>query len=110
MSRWWRAYDEAVDDPKLILLSDRAHRAWFNLMCIASLHGGSLPDIKVVAVKLRVTTQRAAAAIAELVQAGLFDRRDDGSFEPHNWNARQYKSDVTDPTNATRQKRYRDRH
>jgi hypothetical protein len=54
--------------------------------------------------------QRAAALIAELVKAGLFDRRDDGSFEPHNWCGRQFKSDVTDPTNATSQKRYRDTH
>jgi len=110
VSRWWRAYDEAVDDPKLILLGDKAHRAWFNLMCVASLHEGVLPDIKIVAVKLRLPPQRAAAALAELVAAGLFDRREDGRFEPHNWNGRQYKSDVTDPTNATRQQRYRDRH
>jgi hypothetical protein len=96
MSRWWRAYDEAVDDPKLILLGDKAHRAWFNLMCIASLHEGVLPDIKIVAVKLRLSPQRAAAAITELVRAGLFDQREDGRFEPHNWNGRQYKSDVTD--------------
>lgn len=109
MSRWWRAYDEAVDDPKLILLSDKAHRAWFNLMCIASLHGGVLPDIKIVAVKLRVSVQRAAASITELVQAGLFDLREDGKFEPHNWELRQFKSDVTDPTAAERMRNYRNR-
>ncbi len=51
MSRWWRAYDEAVDDPKLIMLGDKTHRAWFNLMCVASLNGGVLPDIKVVAAR-----------------------------------------------------------
>lgn len=110
MSHWWRAHDEAVDDPKLILLSDKAHRAWFGLMCVASANEGILPDIKIVAVKLRLTPPRAAAALAELVSAGLFDRREDGRFEPHNWRGRQYKTDVTDPTNAERQKRYRDRH
>ncbi len=109
MSRWWRAYDEAVDDPKLILLSDKAHRAWFNLMCIASLHDGILPDIKITAVKLRLTPQRAAAVLTELVHAGLIDRRDDGAFEPHNWSGRQYRSDVTDPTAAERMQRYRER-
>jgi len=110
MSRWWRAYDEAVDDAKLILLSDKAHRAWFGLMCVASANDGVLPDIKVVSVKLRVPPPRAAALIAELVAAGLFDKREDGKFEPHNWKGRQYKSDVTDPTNAERQKRFRDKH
>jgi hypothetical protein len=109
MNYWWRAYNEAVDDPKLILLSDKAHRAWFNLMCVASAYGGRFPDIKVVAVKLRVTPQQASAIIAELVGADLIDRTDDGGFEPHNWSGRQYKSDVTDPTAAQRMSRYRDR-
>lgn len=109
MSRWWRAYDGAVDHPKLLLLSDRAHRAWFNLLCVASTYGGTLPDIKVVALKLRMTPAKVKAAIDELRAAGLFDEVD-GKLQPHNWQGRQYKSDVTDPTNAQRQKRYRDRH
>lgn len=109
MSRWWRAYDEAVDDPKLGTLSDRLHRAWFNLMCIASANGGVLPAIGAVAFKLRVNDHRAAELITALVVAGLFDKRDDGAFEPHNWTGRQFRSDVTDPTNSDRQKRYRDR-
>jgi hypothetical protein len=109
MSHWWRAHDEAVDDPKLGLLSDRLHRCWFNLMCLTSGNGGKLPAIDIVAFKLRVTEHKAAEIITALVAAGLIDRRDDG-FIPHNWETRQFKSDVTDPTNATRQKRYRDRH
>jgi hypothetical protein len=109
VSRWWRAYDDAVDNPKLLLLTDKQHRTWFNLMCVASANGGVLPDIKVVAVKLRMTPAKARAAIEELKTAILFDDVD-GVTQPHNWNSRQYKSDVTDPTNATRQQRYRDRH
>lgn len=103
MNHWWRAYNEAVDDPKLILLSDKAHRAWFNLMCVASANGGILPEIKVIAVKLRVTPPQASSIIAELVQAELLDRREDGKFEPHNWSGRQYKSDVS----TDRVKRFR---
>jgi hypothetical protein len=105
MNHWWRAYNEAVDDPKLILLSDKAHRAWFNLMCVASANAGILPEIKFIAVKLRITPQQASSIIAELVQADLVDRRDDGHFEPHNWNGRQYKSDVS----TERVKRFRKR-
>jgi hypothetical protein len=105
MNHWWRAYNEAVDDPKLILLSDKAHRAWFNLMCVASANSGILPDIKFIAVKLRTTPQQASSIIAELVQAELIDKRDDGHFEPHNWNGRQYKSDVS----TERVKRFRKR-
>ena len=106
MSRWWRAYDEAATDPKLGLLSDELHRAWFNLMCIASANNGEFPPIKQIAYTLRVKPERAAAILAELHSAGLLDKTDDG-FAPHNWKKRQYKADVTDPTAAERMQRYR---
>lgn len=109
MSRWWRAYDGAVDHAKLLLLSDRQHRAWFNLMCVVSENGGALPDIKVVAVKLRMSQAKVAGLVAELRDARLFDEVD-GQIVPHNWNRRQFRTDVTDPTNADRQQRFRDRH
>jgi hypothetical protein len=92
MSRWWRAYDEAATDPKLGLLSDELHRAWFNLMCIASANNGEFPPIKQIAYTLRVKPERAAAILAELHSAGLLDKTDDG-FAPHNWKKRQYKAD-----------------
>lgn len=106
MSRWWRAYDEAASDPKLGLLSDELHRAWFNLMCIASSNDGEFPPIKQIAYTLRVKPERAAAIMAELHGAGLLDKTETG-FAPHNWNKRQYKADVTDPTASERMKRYR---
>lgn len=106
MSRWWRAYDDAASDPKLGLLSDELHRAWFNLMCIASANDGAFPPLKQMAYTLRVKPERAAAILAELHTHGLLDKTDDG-FAPHNWNKRQYKADVTDPTASERMKRYR---
>ena len=106
MSRWWRAYDDAASDPKLGLLSDELHRAWFNLMCIASANDGAFPPIKQIAYTLRVKPERAAAIMAELHGAGLLDKTETG-FAPHNWNKRQYKADVTDPTASERMKRYR---
>lgn len=92
MSHWWRAHDEAVDDPKLIMLSDKQHRGWFNLMCLASAHGGILPDIKVVAVKLRMTPAKAEMLLHDLMEAGLVDKTEAG-LKPHNWAERQYQSD-----------------
>ncbi len=105
MSRWWRAYDEAVDDPKLQRLGPKLGWAWFNLMCISSKNNGCLPLIGDIAFKLRMTEQQAAAMLTELVSAGLFDRQEDGRFAPHNWNARQFKSDVS----THRVKRFRER-
>lgn len=105
--RWWRAQNACVDNAKLIKLSDRAHRNWFNLNCVANDHGGVLPDLGTVAIKLRVSEARAAAAIAELVTKKLFDQLEDGSFVPHDYNQWQFKTDERDATNAERQKNFR---
>jgi hypothetical protein len=103
MSRWWRAYDESLHNPKLLALPDRVHRAWFNLLCVASKNGGVLPSTATVAIELRVTAPKAAEYITALVAAELFDEIEPGKFSPHNWNARQYKSDVS----TERVKRFR---
>lgn len=104
MSRWWRAYDEAIDDPKLCLLSDRAHRAWFNLCCLNSASGGTLPSMDVMALKLRMSPAKVNAVLAELKKADLIDE-DETGMRPHNWSGRQFKSDVSNE----RVKRYRER-
>jgi hypothetical protein len=102
MGRWFRFYDDAVNDPKLIKLSDDIFRAWVNLLCIASKNDGMLPAIDDIAIILRVKDARAAAIITELVSFGLLDRTETG-YAPHNWNGRQYKSDVS----TERVKRFR---
>ncbi len=102
MSRWFRFYDDAVNDPKIIKLSDDIFRAWVNLLCVASKHDGNLPATDDIAIILRVKVARAAAIIAELVSFGLLDKTETG-FAPHNWNGRQYKSDVS----TERVKRFR---
>lgn len=108
-THWWRAYDDAVDHPKLQLLQPLLFKAWFNLLCLASANGGKLPVLSTIAFKLRITEDKARHIVAELTARGLIDECN-GRFTPHNWNGRQFKSDVTDPTNAERQRRYRGRH
>jgi hypothetical protein len=103
--RWWRAYNEARDDPKLQRLSGELFKGWFNLMCIASDHDGSLPPVDDLAFKLRMPVPKARKLVDGLVEAGLIDETD-GALHPHNWKGRQFKSDG-DPTNSERQKRYR---
>jgi hypothetical protein len=34
--KWFRLYTEAVNDPKLKILSDKQFRIWFNLLCLAA--------------------------------------------------------------------------
>lgn len=91
MSRWWRAYDEAVDDPKLQGPGLEMVGAWFNLMCIASKNGGII-RVGDVPFALRISKAKAAAIITTLVGAGLLDRVGN-DYMPHNWEGRQYKSD-----------------
>lgn len=101
-NHWWRAYNTAANDPKLGELSDWQHRCWFQIMCMASDNDGQLPPLKHIAYTLRVKPEKAAEVISQLHSAGLLDKTDNG-FVPHNWNGRQYKSDVS----TERVKRFR---
>lgn len=104
MSNWFRFYDDAVNDPKIIDLPDDLYRAWVNLLCIAAKNDGVLPEMKHIALVLRVKPAKAAAIIARLVGAELIDNHD-GIFAPHNWQGRQFKSDDSGP----RVKRHREK-
>lgn len=98
MSRWFRYYDDALNDPKVQTLPDRPinyFKCWVNLLSVASKNAGSLVSIETVSYALRMPNERAAAALAFLSSRGLFDRVDGRYFEPHNWNARQFQSDVS---------------
>jgi DNA-binding transcriptional ArsR family regulator len=108
MSRWFRVHDELVDDPKIQRLPGETVKALLNLWCLTSQNGGLLPAAGDIAFKLRMTPAKVAKLLSVLGECGLIDSDEDG-LRPHNWNVRQYKSDVTDPTAAARQKAYRDR-
>ncbi|SRR5258708_1269957 len=92
MSHWWRAYDGSIDHPKLLKLSDRMHRAWYTLQCIASANGGVLPPADDIATRLREKPAKVAEWITHLVGAKLIDN-EGGLFRPHNWDDRQFLSD-----------------
>lgn len=95
MSRWWRAYEKALDDPKLQRLSADLFRFWFNLMCVASQDDGKLPTLPDIAFKLRLAEPRCKRMMEELQRCRLIDETPDGTLSPHNWEKWQYKSDVS---------------
>lgn len=107
MSRWFRFYDCALDDPKVQRLPDRLFKAWVNLLCLASRNAGRLPDLPDVAFALRMSDEDAIDIINDLAAAELIDGDDDGYF-PHNWKGRQFSSD-NDETAAERKRKQRDR-
>lgn len=105
MSRWFRFYDDAVNDPKILRLSDNLFRIWVGLLCLASKNDGALPPTEDICVVLRLKPSQFDLAMQKLVIAGLIDH-DGTKLAPHNWNARQYKSDVS----TARVKRFRNAH
>jgi hypothetical protein len=102
--RWLRLYDDTINDPKILKLPEAMRWHWIAMLCIASKNEGALPTLDDISIQLRVTAAKATEIIAALVKAGLLDKTETG-FAPHNWNGRQYKSDVSNE----RVKRYRQR-
>lgn len=105
MARWFRFYDETLDDPKVQRLNDTLYRRWTDMLCIASRNDGQITaDIAALAFMTRQTPAKTQAAVTALCDAGLLDR-DGDDFTPHGWRKRQYDSD----SSAERMRRHRDR-
>lgn len=85
MNRWFRFYDDAINDPKVLKLSDRLHRVWVGLLCVASKNDGQLPSQEDCALILRLRPEGLTEAIEHLVGAGFwigmerFSRRTSGA-------------------------------
>lgn len=92
--RWFRVYDDLLNNAKLQKLSAETFRGTLNCWCIASKHDGKLPPLEEVAFMLRMAPKKAADLLNELEAAGLLDNVD-GKLTPHNWSSRQYKSDTS---------------
>jgi hypothetical protein len=106
MNQWFRFYNDTINDPKVLRLSDRQFRFWVGLLCIASKNDGELPPVDDMAIMLRTSPGALTTVIKTLISAKLLDE-DGGKLKPHNWDKRQYKSDAADPTAAQRMRRYR---
>ncbi len=104
MSRWWRAYDDAVDDPKLQRLPGELFKSWFNLLCLASRNNGKLPPLDDLCFGLRRSSDDVMATLKHLQECGLIDK-ERGVLRPHNWDGRQFISD----NSTERVQRYRKR-
>lgn len=98
-------YNDVPNNRKVQSLPDKLFKGWVNLLCVANANGGCLPPTEDVAYALRITVQRAEFFIDELVKARLFEWKN-GVAYPHNWEQRQFKSDVS----TDRVKRFREKH
>ena len=102
--RWFRVYAELIDDPKFIKLGPELRSGLLMTWCVAASNDGRLPSIEDLAIKFRMPEARAARLIDDLRHHGFIDEDEQG-LAPHNWAARQFKSDVSNK----RTKRYRER-
>jgi hypothetical protein len=101
---WFRMYNEARDDPKLLALPDNQFRVWFNLMCLASANpvrerrGIIEPTARrILALKVaRRDVELLEDTLAILVELEIV--ADDGETITFlNWKKRQYESDSSTP-------------
>lgn len=104
MARWFRYYEDALDDPKVQRLPGELFKAWVNLLSLASRHNGVLPPLSDISFALRKSERDSEKTVAALVAAKLLDKTAAG-IEPHNWTGRQYVSDSPNE----RVKKYRDK-
>lgn len=102
MSRWFRFYDDTINDPKTLKLSDKTFRIWVGILCAASKNDGKIPSFDDLVILLRISASKLQPELEKLIAAELIDHNDDG-MKPHNWDRRQFKSDVS----TERVKRFR---
>ena len=83
MNRWFRTYDDIINDPKILLLPEAMRWFWLAFPCIASKNDGILPAIEIIAISPRVTPAKTSEYLNGFVTAGLIDEVD-SRFVPHN--------------------------
>lgn len=103
MGRWFKFYEDAVDDPQIQKLSPELFKVWVNLLCLTAKYEGFLPDINDISFALRMPADQAEAAVMALVREGLLVV-ENSLLMPDDWQQRV----GTNVLNAKRQKRFRD--
>lgn len=93
--KWFRLYDEVLDDPKVQKLHPALFKHWINLLCLSSQQKdrGTLPSMEVVAFRLRVRMTDAEHIVEQLTAVGLLEVCESGATQHHNWTERQKVSD-----------------
>ena len=102
MSRWFRFYDEVLNDPKVMTLEPVLFKFWVKVLCVASNNKGTIIK-RALPFYLRESPEQVETLLKQLIDAGLVDETIDGLLEPHNWGKRQFVSDGS----AERVKRHR---
>ncbi len=81
MSRWFRFYDEALNDPKVQMLPADDFKSWVNLLCLASQNDGRINDVRTAAFALHRDQDEMLECIERLRANGLISRDRQGRYE-----------------------------
>jgi hypothetical protein len=97
-------FNDAANHPKLQGLPSAVFKGWFNVLCVASIHDGTVPEVSELARWLHVRPYRAQALIDRLIAERLVDQ-EDGRLRIHNWSKwqaphRLVRPDGGNPPNA----------
>jgi len=103
--RWFRLYNDIVDDEKIAQIDPKTFKIFVFLMSICSQNdsqNGILPDKKFLSWRMRISDKKLEMALGELEGAGIVNRAN-GAIVLVNWHKRQFKSDnVTERVNRFR--------
>lgn len=107
---WFRYYIDTLDNPKVQSLPGELFKFWMNLLCLARMHDGILPDDKTITWRLRSTDIETTSALHQLEIRGLIEKTKGRQWTPHDWEEHQYASDSSTPrTKKHREKRSAER-
>jgi len=99
---WLRLYLDILDEPKVQTLPDKLFKFWINCLLLTGKNLGSLPSPEDIAFSFRMKKPTVDEYLRKLFDADLLDLND-GTYIPHAWDKRQYKSDLS----TDRVKRFR---
>lgn len=106
--RWFRMYNELIDDPKVDKMSDKTFKFFVFTMCLASeedQEGYINLTERDISWRLRMRSKTIKTSIKELIDLKII-ANNNGHLQLINWNKRQFKSDDVN----VRVKRYRKRY
>lgn len=93
--KWFRFYDDVMDNPKLMGLPAETYRFWTQLLCIASRMEvrGTLPSVEEIAYRTRLVQIKTAEMLAELTASKLVGKGPKGRLLIVDWGKYQPHSD-----------------
>jgi hypothetical protein len=89
---WLRFHTRTLDNRKAQSLDGNLFKSWVNLLCVARIYDGTLPEFDEIAFRLRCSLDEAHHIVDDLVSRKLVDRFRD-TYSMHDWNEHQYVSD-----------------